>query len=211
MGKNGFFQLIIGLFLGLFAGVGGLTLTNQTRPAPIEIVPPVPTVTPGPTATPKPISVYINGAVQSPGIYEIPPESRLELLLEMAGGLTQVAYEPGVNLALLLQDGQQVYIRTNEEVATNAQTGANVGLESSGTITESTAGSAAKINLNTAKKEELEEIPGVGPSTADKILAYREDNGPFTLIEDIMNVSGIGEAKFDKMKDAITVGNETTP
>lgn len=211
MGNNRFFQLIIGLILGLFTGVGGLTLTNQTRPAPIEIVPPAPTTTPGPTATPKPISVYINGAVQSPGIYEIPPESRLNLLLEMAGGFTQAAYEPGVNLALLLQDGQQIYIRSDEEVVANAQTGANVGLESSGTVTESTTGSVAKININSANKEELQEIPGVGPSTADKILGYREDNGPFVLIEDIMNVTGIGEAKFNKMKDIITVGNEAAP
>ena len=209
MGKNSLFQTIIGLFLGLFLGVGGITMTNQTRPAPIAIIPPAPTATQGPTVTPKPILVYINGAVARAGIYELPPESRLNQLLELAGGLDESAYQQGVNLALILQDGQQIYIRTQDEVAINPQAGVVLGSENEKDEIDSaeSAPNTAKININTASKEELEEIPGVGPSTADKILTYREENGLFTFIEDIMNVTGIGEGKFEKMKDIITIGD----
>ncbi len=197
--------LIVGVLLGVAGGVGSMALSNRVRPAPIVIEPPAPTATPEPTPTPGPITVFVNGAVANPGVYTLAPESRVEQAIEVAGGFTSAANTAVVNLAQPLADGVQVYIPSQEEVSGAPPAGVNQ--TNTVLISASSSGeSGGLININTASLDELDSLPGIGPSTAQKIIDYRENNGPFATIEDIMNVAGIGESKFNQIKDLITVG-----
>lgn len=210
-GRVRLLPLLIGFFVGVILTAGYFALSNRVRPAAIVIEPPPPTGEPLPTPTPQPISVYVNGAVNVPGVYTVSADSRVEQAIAAAGGLSADAFTEGVNLAFPLFDGAQVYVLTQAQVAESTDDivadlalSGGTGLGISGGD-DSSSESGALININTATKEELETIPGVGPSTAESILAYREDEGSFGQIEDIMNVSGIGEGKFEQMREFITV------
>ncbi|MCB9423200.1 MAG: helix-hairpin-helix domain-containing protein [Ardenticatenaceae bacterium] len=200
--------MAITFFVGVILTAGGLTLSNRTRPAPIYIEPPKPTPQPEPTATPGPIQVYVNGQVATPNVYELPPGSRIGDAIEAAGGWTDEANTAVVNLALPLVDGMQIYVPSQAEVSDTAvpvvSDPAPLTRSSDGIEVTSSSG---LVNINTANLDELDALPGIGPSTAQKILNYRDENGRFNTIEELMNVSGIGEAKFDGVKDLITVGD----
>ncbi|MCY9074759.1 helix-hairpin-helix domain-containing protein [Bacillus inaquosorum] len=143
------------------------------------------------------IVIDIKGAVQHPGVYEMRTGDRVSQAIEKAGGTSEQADEMQVNLAELLQDGTVVYIpKKGEETA--MQQGAVGAVQSDG-------GKGALVNINTATLDELQGISGVGPSKAEAIIAYREENGRFQTIEDITKVSGIGEKSFEKIKSSITV------
>jgi len=194
-------SLAIGFFLGIVAGVGGLTLMNRVQPAPIVIqAPPLPE----PTPTPGPIRVYVNGQVTQPDVYTLPLGSIAEEAITAAGGFMPEADTAVVNLAQPLQDGMQIYVPAEGEdipVEVVAPVSGNVGVGGIGVTSNSL------ININTATEAELDLLPGIGPSTAQKIIQHRETNGPFATIEAIMDVSGIGEAKFAAMQALITVDN----
>jgi competence protein ComEA len=204
--KNRIVWLVVGMFLGIIVGVGGLTLSKQVQPAPIVIVPPEPTSAPAATATPGPIRVFVNGQVAEPAVYELPPGSLVEAAIEAAGGFAAEADTAVVNLAQPLSDGVQIYVPSEEENTPAPLT--VVSKPNTSPAMASAGGSTAVglININTATIEELDTLPGIGPSTAQKIIEYRESAGPFAAIENIMDVTGIGEAKFAKIKDQITVG-----
>ncbi len=204
--KNRIVWLVVGMFLGIIVGVGGLTLSKQVQPAPIVIVPPEPTPAPAATATPGPIRVFVNGKVTEPAVYELPPGSLVEAAIEAAGGFAAEADTAVVNLAQPLSDGVQVYVPSEEEDVPVPLT--VVSKPNTSPAMASAGGSTAVglININTATIEELDTLPGIGPSTAQKIIEHRESAGPFAAIENIMDVTGIGEAKFAKIKDQITVG-----
>ncbi len=206
MDKIKWMQAAIGFTLGVLVTAVFLTVRERQSPMAIQIIPPAATATAGPTATPAPISVYINGAIRNPGVYEVAADARLEQLLVAAGGMTSAAYVEGVNLAAPLFDGAQIFIADQAQAAvpSSGVTVSNLAADSAGAAAGATTG---LININTADRATLEQIPGVGPSTADKIMAHREDNGPFLFIEDIMDVSGIGEGKFEQMRESITIGN----
>ncbi|NJN54048.1 MAG: hypothetical protein HC804_04400 [Anaerolineae bacterium] len=197
--------LAIGFFLGIAVGVGGMTLSKRVQPAPIVIVPPPPTSTPSPTNTPAPIRIYVNGQVVSPAVYTLPTDSIVQAAVQAAGGFTEEANTAVINLAQPLSDGMQLYIpAVGETVAAPAVMAEPV---SESAVTGGTAvTSSSLININAASAEELDVLPGIGPSTAAKIIEHRETNGPFVTIENIMDVTGIGEAKFAQIKDLITVG-----
>ncbi|MBK4203735.1 helix-hairpin-helix domain-containing protein [Bacillus spizizenii] len=143
------------------------------------------------------IVIDIKGAVKHPGVYEMRTGDRLSQAIEKAGGTSEQADEMQVNLAELLQDGTVVYIpKRGEETA--VQQGVGGAIQSDG-------GKGALVNINTATLEELQGISGVGPSKAEAIIAYREENGRFQTTEDITKVSGIGEKSFEKIKSSITV------
>lgn len=144
------------------------------------------------------IVIDIKGAVKHPGVYEMRTGDRLSQAIEKAGGTSEQADEMQVNLAELLQDGTVVYIpKRGEETA--VQQGVGGAIQSDG------GKGAALVNINTATLEELQGISGVGPSKAEAIIAYREENGRFQTTEDITKVSGIGEKSFEKIKSSITV------
>lgn len=197
----------IAFFLGIAAGVGGLAMMNRVQPTPIIIQPPPTSV---PTATSGPLRVFVNGQVAAPDVYELPPGSILQAAVAAAGGLTNEADTAVINLALPLQDGMHVYVPAEGEmVAEPINLAAPGDVDSGSAIVDTTVtGSGGNpINLNTATLEELDSLPGIGPSTAQKIIEHRETNGPFATIEAIMDVSGIGPAKFEAIQELITVGN----
>lgn len=182
-----------------------MTLLNRVQPAPILITPVPATAVPEPTATPGPITVFVNGAVNLPGLYALPNGSRVNDAIAAAAGFATDAAADVVNLAQELQDGSQIYVPSQSEAAAlPAVVSVPVLNLSSGTGGQPET-PQGKININTATLELLDTLPGIGPSTAQKIVDYRDEVGMFTKIEDLMNVSGIGEAKFDKIKDQITV------
>ena len=163
------------------------------------------------TAGEEIIYVYVCGAVASPGVYALPGGTRVYEAVEEAGGFTEDADETYVNQALILSDQDQLNIPTKEETAALAEDAedASYGLISGADLTISGGSSSSdisgKININTASQEELETLPGIGETKAAAIIAYREDNGDFASIEDIQNVSGIGEATYNNLKEFITV------
>jgi len=145
------------------------------------------------------IVIHISGEVNNPGVIKMEEGSRIADAIEKAGGCTQTANLDNVNLAYIVQDGTKIYIPTIEEENNNI-------LETSegyGVIVDGKEN--MKININTASVVELQKIPGVGESTAQKIKDYREKNGRFTNIEELKNVSGIGEAKFANMEEYICI------
>lgn len=145
--------------------------------------------------------VHVCGAVEAPGVYELPAGSRVYEAVQAAGGFTAEAEQNYVNQAQMLADGVKLVIPTREEAA--LQIGI-VGVEEpSGGEAAEQAG--AKININTASVKELCSIPGVGETRAAAIVSYRESHGGFAKPEDIMKVSGIKEGMYEKIKDSISV------
>jgi len=148
------------------------------------------------------IIVHVAGEVINPGLVTLAENSRIDNAISAAGGVTELADVSKINLAYALQDGQKIYIPSiydeEELVYIEVSAGDNIVIP-----TESPQSNL--INLNTATQAELQTLPGVGESTAKKIIDYRTKNGKFKQIEDIMNVSGIGEAKFNAIKDNICI------
>lgn len=142
------------------------------------------------------IFVYICGEVKNPGVYELPLGSRIYQLVEKAGGMKKKADVGAVNLAETLMDGQMIRIPEQSE---HGQQTVSAASDSTGNGTD------GKININTASREQLMTLAGIGEAKADQIIAYRTDNGAFQKIEDIMQVAGIKEGLFEKIKECITV------
>lgn len=158
-------------------------------------------VTPDESKEPAFCCVYVCGAVVNPGVYTLPADARICDALEAAGGFHETAAKEAVNLAEKIQDAEQICIPTVEELASGEAAGeASAGYESAPGI-----GSDGRVNLNTATKEELMTIPGIGSSKAESILAYRMEHGCFADVKDIMKIAGIKEGIFEKIKDSITV------
>jgi competence protein ComEA len=182
--------LFLGLTAAILTGVVFLQFRRPEAPGPIlDALTPVPTAQS--TATPRPLRVYVSGAVVNPDVYTVPPDSIAKDALLAAGGPAVDADLDRINLAAPLADGQHVHVplEGEQDLPVRSVSGIQV-LE--------------KVNINTASSAELEELPGIGPSLAQRIMDYREANGPFVAIEDIVNVSGIGPATYQKLEDLIT-------
>lgn len=151
-----------------------------------------------PAPTPAPLQVHIDGAVQNPGLYSLPPASLLSDAIAAAGGLTDGADSKSVNLAAVLQNNVKYTILEQGETANPVEYPER-------SIPILTDQFAQLINLNTATAVELELLPGIGPSLAGQIVTYREAYGKFAKIEDILDVPGIGQGKFENMKSLVTV------
>ena len=172
----------VAIFLLLTAAIAGgvFTLVRQPSPGSVEVLLPTP--------TPEPeIKVYINGAVRQPGVYQVDGGDRLADVVTLAGGLTEDADPTRVNLALLVKDEAHFYIpRPGEPLPT----------PSLGT---------ARVNINTASAEELQTLYGIGEQKASDILEYRQQNGPFLRVEDLLKVNGIGSKTLEDLRELITV------
>lgn len=155
------------------------------------------------------IVVHITGEVNYPGVVVLKEGARVVDAIEAGGGETDEADLSSLNLAYMLSDGEKIYVPNKEETSQESQgreyiTSAKDDSEQSENGAKST-GTNFKININTAKQEELTQITGIGESTAKKIIEYRTQNGKFKSIEDIKNIPGIGDSKFNAMKEEITV------
>ena len=169
------------------------------------------------------IIVHVSGAVNKEGIVELEENSRISDAIDKAEGLKENADTKNINLAFKLEDGMKIYIPTIEESREqNEQNGQSQNqtlidetskyvTSSSGVVQEEQTNGQCeqkkneKININTATQTELETLPGIGPSISLKIINYREENGKFKSIEEIKEVSGIGDAKYENIKDLICV------
>ena len=166
---------------------------------------------------PEMIYVDVCGAVANPGVFQLAAGSRVFQAIEAAGGYLPEAVQNCVNRAGVLTDGQQLYILTQEEMERQGldpaeMAGASDGQMNGSAGTGQNTGIADqaqqdnRININTADEAQLTTLTGIGATRAQAIIAYREENGPFAAIEDIMNVQGIKEGTFAKIKDEIVVG-----
>ena len=145
------------------------------------------------------IFVDVCGAVQQPGVYELPAGSRIFQAIALAGGLTEEAESRLINQAEVLADGQQIRIYTREESENQeiaAAAGQNAGVQGA---------AGAKINLNLADKKVLMTLQGIGEAKAEAILAYRQEKGGFSSVEELMQVEGIKDKLYEKLKDKVTV------
>lgn len=149
---------------------------------------------------PVKVLVDVKGAVKYPGVYELTTEHRIVDAIEQAGGYNDHANPNAINHAQKLQDEMVIYIPlVGEEIEPIENFGITAGASSA---QESSSG---KVNLNKAEEAELTSLPGVGPSKAQAIIAYRQENGGFKTIEDLKKVSGIGDKTFEKLKDSIYI------
>lgn len=145
--------------------------------------------------------VHVCGAVQNPGVYSLAEGSRIYEAVAAAGGLLPEADEAYLNQAACVTDGEQIYVPTQQEVLEQSVTLVRNGQQTeSGIVSQDT-----KVNLNTATKEQLCTLPGIGESKAESIISYRNEHGAYGQIEDIMKVEGIKDGLFQKIKDRITV------
>ncbi len=171
-------------------------------------------VTLEPAPTKEPLKVQVTGAVVRPGVYEFPEGSRIQDAVEAAGGLLAEANTDGINMAARLEDAQQLDIPYVAGAGPSSSSSSSLGGNNpnpftviSNTPTPNPQSSGADlVDINTATLDELNSLPGIGPTTAQNIIAYRSQHGPFEHIEDIMNVPGIGPATFDRISSLITVG-----
>jgi competence protein ComEA len=187
-----------GIAFGVVCGLLGagllLLATSEPRGEPIKLIPP---------PTPAPILVHIAGAVNEPGVQEMPVGARVKDAIDKCGGLSDQADSNLINLALPLEDGMQIWVPAvqSDERYPPASGGSfsNHEVEPAGQL----------ININTASKAELETLSGIGPVLAGAILQFRQENGPFEKTSDIQLVAGIGPVTYEKIKPRITVGGSS--
>jgi competence protein ComEA len=185
-------NMAAGILFGLF--IAALIWIVSRNPSGEAV-----TLRPAPTETP--VIVYITGAVPRPGIYALPEGSRVQDGIAAAGGFLAEAERADINLAAFLIDGEELDIPFVEGGSPVLPT----PVENNPVLPDS-GSSSELIDINTASSAELETLPGIGPTTAQKIIEYRQTNGAFVSIEDIINVSGIGPGLYERIKDLITVG-----
>lgn len=176
---------LAGLLTGLLASGLLYLMVSKPRGDPVRLLPP-PTL--------SPVHVHVVGAVQTPGVYQLPRGSIVQDALAAAGGPAAEANLAAINLAADLSDSQQVYVPF---VGETPQAVLNQG-------SSSLAAADSRLNVNTATAPELERLPGIGPSLAQAIIEYREDNGPFQEPKDLLAVPGIGPGKLAQIEDLIT-------
>jgi competence protein ComEA len=179
-------------FLLMLAILAVIVFLQVPRPQDIVLPTQTPFPTPQSTPTPHPLRVYVSGAVRQPDVYFLVADSIVKDAVVAAGGATEDADLDRINLALPIADGQHVYVpRLGEE-------------DPPADLPAAPRTSSGRVNINLADSDELESLPGIGPSLAQRILAYREANGRFIQSEDIMKVPGIGPATFEKIRELIT-------
>jgi competence protein ComEA len=181
--------ILLGVSYILVAGLAFL-VARWPSSGSVEILQPPATQTPETAATPAAIRVYVSGAVHSPGVYTLAPDSIAEDALQLAGGPTEDADLTLVNLAATLHDGQQLHVPAfgQEPVPTVPLTALPL-----------------LVNVNVADAAELQALPGIGPVTADSIIAYREEHGPFRTVDALLLVPGIGPATLEKIRGFVAV------
>lgn len=186
------FSPVLWILLGIALSAAFFLISSPPRGQAVELLP---------LPSPAPIYVDIHGAVVSPGVYTLPPESRVKDAIDAAGGMGANADVDAINQAARLTDGEKISVPIIGEP--RIENPIIPAPERSSPLAETMTNQI--ININSATAEDLDSLPGIGPALAERIISYRESRGPFKKIEEIMDVSGIGEEKFEQMKTLITV------
>ena len=185
--------LAFGVTCGLLAAGVILLVSGQPRGVPVSLLPP---------PTPLPLGVHVGGSIVQPGLYSLPPGSRVQDAIQAAGGLLPEADSQALNLAAYVQDGEKLWVPPKALTPLPLPPGSTPAALAS---QPAATGSSGLVNINTASLAELDTLPGIGSVIAQRIIDYRTKNGPFAKIEDIQKVSGIGPVTYAKLKDLITV------
>lgn len=186
-------QLFV-LIIILLAAIGGTYygLYSEEQSAVLESSPPAENALPV-----KEITIYVTGAVNKPGLVKVAEGARAADAINACGGLLPIADSEKINLAQNLKDGQQLKVPEKER--------SNSNVDKSKADMSKNGGSGELVNINTADEKVLDTLPGIGPAMAKRIIEYRETEGLFQSIEDIKKIRGIGDAKFEKLKDKICI------
>lgn len=194
--KTLWLAVLYGLLLGILASGVLYLVARPPLGAAVVLLPP-------PTA--QPILIDVQGSVANPGLVRLPPGSRVADALQAAGGLLPNADARSLNQAAFLEDGNQLRVAA-QPTSPRVDALGSAALPSTPVPPAGAGTSTGLVNINTASLEELDTLPGIGPALAQEIINYRTANGDFKQIEDLMNVTGIGPAKFEQIKLLITVG-----
>lgn len=210
---SGAATLVLLLLVGAFMVV--------PSPAPLESS--LPTASPAPGAwagptvlstVPATVKVHVAGAVRNPGVYELSSTQRVVDAVRAAGGATSSADLESINLAQTIMDTEQIYVPARSRRPAPAPRRPEPRLQPRRTTTVPSTPAVVvapattvppKVNINTATAAQLDELPGVGPATAKRIISWRQSKGPFARVEDLLNVPGIGPSKLDAMRQMVTV------
>jgi competence protein ComEA len=195
-----------GVAFGVVGGLLGAGLlylvTRPPRGEAIQLLPP---------PTPLPLWVHVSGAVLKPGVYQLPDGCRVQEAIQAAGGMSEEANPETVNLAAFIQDGERIWIpyqilpvETGGSPSQPSRAGGS-DFPGSGVLPDPVGTPTGPLNVNTASQTDLEKLPGIGPVIAERIIAFRQVNGPFTRVEQLLDVPGIGPTKFEEIKDLISV------
>jgi competence protein ComEA len=202
---------LLGLVLVGALILGGAVLWYvRSLPSPVRIDagsplagPVAPTALPSPSPSPsvssEPIVVYVSGLVRYPGVYQFRLGDRVVDAIRRAGGARDRADLTSLNLAALLSDGEQIIVAAKGTVPGLGGSFVTGGVDGGG------MDPGGLVNLNTATLDELETLPGIGPALGQRIIDYREQNGPFQSVDDLLNVSGIGEKRLADLRSMVTV------
>jgi len=174
-------RFLFGLFTGLLVAGVLVLLLAEPRGSPIELLP---------LPTPSPLRIHVAGAVRRPGIVELPPEAIIADALAAAGGALPGADLDALNLAAAVEPGERILVPLP-----------GTAIPTASGITASTGA----LDLNHASAAELESLPGIGPSLASAIVQYRDQNGPFRSVDDLLNVPGIGPTRLAQLRELVRV------
>ncbi len=192
-------RLGIGALVVLVLAAAAVTVAIgmiRSLAAPVAVVTPVVTPTARPDSdTGAAVYVHVHGAVVSPGLYRLDADARVVDAVAAAGGFSDTADPAGVNLARTVTDGEQLFVPEPGQAPP----------ESAGSGAPGGAGTDGLVDLNTADAAALDTLPRVGPALAERIIAWREENGRFTSVEDLLAVSGIGEKMLEALRDRVRV------
>lgn len=198
-------EIVVLGVLVLLVGGGATLAWARSRPLPLDagfaaapgfVV--TPSGSPDAAASTTTIMVHVVGAVRRPGVFELPAGSRGIDAVRAAGGLTRRADPLAINLAKPLSDGEQLIVPDRAAEPASPRVG-------SGSGGSSAADASGLVNVNTADQAELETLPGIGPALAQRIIEHRETNGPFATLDDLLEVSGIGEKTLENLEPYVTV------
>jgi competence protein ComEA len=193
---------VVVLAVGLFSLLSrGSAADTGAAAGGVVLVPPTGVVSTT-TSTSKPnIFVQVSGEVGSPGVYEIPAESRLFELLDRAGGVTAAGDRDALPLAQMLSDGARVVVPKKGETPAEAAVGTVTGIVEVGAVGGGSGGGS--VSVSRASAAELESLPGIGPVTAANIISFREEHGPFASVDDLQLVPGIGPATVERLRNLV--------
>ena len=187
-------QTLTGFLLGLVVVGAIILIASPQRGQSLTLVTVTPNLTPNPTSTLSLIRVHVTGSVNFPGVYSLPESARMDDAIQAAGGLKEGVDPEWFNLAAVLTDGQRLFIPASQEAFQSTE---NKSLSVSNT---------ALININTASIAELDSLPGIGEVKAQAIFNYRQQNGLFITLEDLLKVQGINSSLFEEIKSLVTLG-----